>query len=42
VVLASTPDAGSLENLAQLVDKVMEVAVPSISRITATTELEQL
>lgn len=43
MVLASTPDTGSLENLAQLADKVMEVAVPSVSGITAaTTELEQL
>ena len=29
IVLASTPDTGNLEDLAQLADKIVEVAVPS-------------
>ena len=42
MVLASTPDTGNITDLAQLADKVMEVASPSVSGITTTTELEQL
>ena len=42
MVLASTPDAGNITELAQLADKVMEVATPSVSGITTTTELDQL
>ena len=42
MVLASTPDTGNIEDLAQLADKVMEVAVPSVANITTSTELQQL
>ena len=42
MVLASTPDTGNITELAQLADKVMEVATPSVSGITTTTELDQL
>ena len=42
VVLASTPGTGNITELAQLADKVMEVATPSVSGITMTTELDQL
>ena len=28
MILASTPDTGNLEDLAQLADKIVEVAVP--------------
>ena len=33
MVLASTPDTGNITELAQLADKVMEVAAPSVSGI---------
>lgn len=36
MVLASSPDTANLENLAQLADKVVEVAAPSISAVSAT------
>lgn len=45
MVLASTPDTVSLENLAELADKIVEVATPSIGAVTTpklTTEVEQL
>ena len=42
MVLASTPDTGNIEDLAQLADKVMEVAVPSVASVTTSTELQQL
>ena len=42
MVLASTPDTGNMEDLAQPTDKVMEVAVPSVANITTSTELQQL
>ena len=42
MVLASMPDTENITELAQLTDKVMEVAAPSVSSITTTTELEQL
>ena len=46
MVLASTNSATSLEDLAELADKVMEVAAPSISNITPSpslaAEVEQL
>ena len=42
MVLASTPDTGNMEDLVQLADKVMEVAVPSVANITTSTELQQL
>ena len=42
MVLASTPDTGNIEDLAQLADKVMEVAVPSVANITTSTELQHL
>ena len=44
MVLTSTPDTGNLEDLAQLADKIVEVAVPSpsISAISTTTEIEHL
>ena len=44
MVLASTPDTGNLDNLAQLVDKIVEVATPSpaIAAVSTTSELEHL
>ena len=44
MVLASTPDTGNLDNLAQLADKIMEVATPSptIAAVSTTSELEHL
>ena len=44
MVLASTPNTGNLEDLAQLADKIVEVAVPSpsISAISTTSEIEHL
>ena len=45
IVLASTNDAISLEELAQLADKIMDVASPSVSVITTPplhTEVDQL
>ena len=44
MVLASTPDGTSLEGLADLADKVMEVAAPSVAMVTPplTSEVEQL
>ena len=42
MVLASTPDTGNITELAQLADKVMAVATPSVSGVTTTTELDQL
>ena len=42
MVLASMPDTGNITELAQFADKVMEVASPSVSSITTTTELDQL
>lgn len=45
MVLASTPDTTDLETLAQLADKIAEVAAPSISAVNTsqlTNELEQL
>ena len=35
-VLASTADQANLENLAQLADKVVEVATPSVATVSAT------
>lgn len=42
MVLASTPDTGSLDDLAQLADKIMEVATPSVSSVHTSTEFEHL
>ena len=45
MVLASTPDTMGLEDLAQLADKIMEVATPTIAAIHTpqiTSEVEQL
>ena len=45
MVLGFTPDTGDLETLAQLTDKIAEVAAPSISAVNTsqlTEELEQL
>lgn len=46
MVLASTSSSASLEDLAELADKVMEVAAPSVSAVTHSpslaTEVEQL
>lgn len=47
MVLASTDATGSLEDLAELADKIVEVATPSVSTLTSplpqlTKELEQL
>jgi len=42
MVLASTPDTGNIEDLAQLADKVVEVAVPSVASVNTSTELQQL
>ena len=44
MVLASIPDTGNLDNLAQLADKIMEVTTPSpaIAAVSTTSELEHL
>ena len=45
MVLASAPESITLEDLAQLADKVTEVAAPTVSSVTTsqfTSELEQL
>jgi len=42
IVLGSTPDTGNIENLVQLADKVVEVAVPAVTSINTSTELQQL
>ena len=44
MVLAFTPDMGSLNNLVQLADKIMEVATPSPANaaVSTTSELEHL
>jgi len=42
IVLASTPDTGNKEDLAQLADKVVEVAVPAVANVNTSTELQQL
>ena len=42
MVLASTPDTRSLYDLIQLADKIMEVAMPSVSSIRKSTEFEHL
>ena len=46
MVLASTPDTTSLEDLAQLADKIVEVAIPSLAAVHTpsprSTEVEQL
>ncbi len=46
IVLASTPDGTSLEKLADLADKIMEVATPSVAAVAAhpalSTEVEHL
>ena len=41
MVLTSTNTTSS-DNLAQLADQIMEVATPSISNVTTSTEVEQL
>ena len=42
MVLASTPDNGNLEELAQLADKIMEVVTPAVSSVNTDTEFGQL
>jgi len=42
MVLASSPDTENIEELAQLADKVMEVAVPSVVIVNTNIELEWL
>ena len=42
MVLASTPDARTLEKLAQLADKIMEVAMPAVSTVNTAPDVEQL
>ena len=44
IVLIFTPDMRNLDNLAQLADKIMEVATPSpaIAAVITTSELEHL
>ena len=45
MVLASTPDTTSLEDLAELADKIVEVATPAIAAVATsslTTEVEHL
>ena len=45
MILASTAEGTSLDNLATLADKVMEVAVPTVSSVTVSqlsAEMEQL
>ena len=37
MVLTSTPDAGSLDDLTQLANKIMEVATPSVSSVHMST-----
>ena len=41
MVLAST-NTTSLDDFAQLADQIIEVATPSISNVTTSTEVEQL
>ena len=41
MVLASTPDATPLEELAQLADKVSEVATPTVAAINPTSNLSE-
>lgn len=36
MVLASSPDTSTVDNLAQLADKIVEVATPSVSAMSAT------
>ena len=42
MVLASTPDTESLDELTQLANKIMEVATPSVSSVHTATEFEHL
>ena len=42
MVLASTPDNGNLEELAQLADKIMEVETLAVSSVNTDTEFGQL
>lgn len=44
IVLTSTPDTGNLDNLAQLADKIIGVAIPvsAIAAVSTTSELEHL
>ena len=44
MVLAFTPDMGSLDNLVKFADKIMEVATPSpaIAAVSTASELEHL
>ena len=42
MVHASMPDAGSLDDFAQLADKTVEVAMPSISSVKTSDEFERL
>ena len=42
IVLASTLDNESIEDFAQLADKIMEVALPSVSNVTISMELQPL
>ena len=44
IVLASTPNMGNLDAVAQLADKIMEVATPSpsITAVNTPSELERL
>ena len=40
MVLASTPDTGNVKDLAQLADKVVEVAFAAVFSINTSTELQ--
>ena len=46
MVLASTPDTSNLDKLAEMADKIMEVATPAVSSVATptdiSTEVEQL
>ena len=42
MMLASTPDARILEELAQLVDKIMEVATPAVATVNTAPDVKQL
>ena len=44
IVLTSTPDTGNLDNLAQLANKIIGVAIPAsaIAAVSTTSELEHL
>ena len=42
IVVASMLDNESIEDLTQLANKIIEVAVPSVTNVTTSMELQQL